>query len=165
MAYWPHNLQYRYLLYSGKIWPALNLANWLSVCRYCRVWHWQSLNLAIWILGVIGAHAILIIYICKFLIWWSLPNSTNHQIKNLAKVPRYMVLPLYIDEGVKKYHKVTFLCVWQIYVNSSKWGLLINVCDVYLCILAFYALQHMAQINFMQYKFMRPVLDSHNSHK
>ena len=27
----------------------------------------------------------------KFLIWQSLPNSLNHQIKNLAKVTRYII--------------------------------------------------------------------------
>ena len=52
--------------------------------------YWQNLNLVIWILSVIGTHAI--IYIGKFLIWRPLPNSPNRQIKNLAKVSRYTVL-------------------------------------------------------------------------
>ena len=57
----------------------------LALSRY-----WRDLNLAIWILSTIGARAI--IYIGKFLIWQPLPNSPNRQIKNLAKVSRYMVV-------------------------------------------------------------------------
>ena len=53
--------------------------------------YWQNLNLAIWILSAIGAHAI--IYIGEFfLIWRPLPNSPNRLIKNLAKVSRYTVV-------------------------------------------------------------------------
>ena len=44
--------------------------------------------------------------------------------------------------------QVTSLC------ELVKMGLLINLCDFYLCILAFNALQHMVQKKFMRYKFM-----------
>ena len=43
-----------------------------------------------------------------------------------------------------------------------KTGLLINLCNFYLCVLVFYALQCMVR---EKYKFMQPVLDSHNSHQ
>ena len=77
-----------YLLYSGKIWRVLNLANWLSVGIG------EFFNLAIRILSAIDMHAI--IHIGEFLIWQSLPNLPNHQIKNLAKVSRYTVYEVII---------------------------------------------------------------------
>ena len=52
--------------------------------------YWGDLNLAIWILSTIGAREM--IYIGEFLIWQPLPNSPNRQIKNLAKVSRYMAV-------------------------------------------------------------------------
>ena len=70
--------------YSGKIWRALNLVNWLSV-GIGEFLIWRSEFLA----PYIGMHSM--IHIGEFLIWQSLPNLPNHQIKNLAKVSRYMV--------------------------------------------------------------------------
>ena len=42
-------------------------------------------------LTAIGVHALS--SVGEFLIWRSIPNSPNHQIKNLAKVSRYTVNP------------------------------------------------------------------------
>ena len=50
--------------------------------------YWRNLNLAISVLSAIGTCAI--IYTGEFLIWRSLPNLPNCQIKNLlAKVSPY----------------------------------------------------------------------------
>ena len=53
---------------------------------------WRVLNLAIWNLSAIGAHAI--INIGKFLIWWSLPNLPNCQIKTSPKFPALVWLSI-----------------------------------------------------------------------
>ena len=88
--------------FSGKVWWALSLMNWLALSRY-----WRNLNLTIWILSAIGTHAIIIIYIAKFFIWQPLLNLPNCQIKNFAKVSSYIV--------VLSYHTVRV----HIYLSSS----------------------------------------------
>ena len=45
------------------------------------------------IVSAVGTHAI--IYIGEFIIWQSLLNSPNRQIKNLAKVFYYMLFNIY----------------------------------------------------------------------
>ena len=52
-------------------------------------------------------------------------------------------------------------------INFIKMGLLINLCGFYLCILASCLIHCKVWCNkkFMWYKFVHPVLDSHNSHK
>ena len=73
--------QLKYLIaVSWKVWQALSLANWLSIgigesqltsqCHRC-----MCSNL----------------FLASFLIWRSLLNSPNRQIKNLAQVSPYMV--------------------------------------------------------------------------
>ena len=63
--------------------------------------YWRNLNLAILNPITIGARAI--IHICEFLVWRSLPNSPNRQIKNLAKVSYYTVCPDCIMMPIKAY--------------------------------------------------------------
>ena len=68
--------------YSGIVWRALNLANWLLEGI-------GEIKFGDLILSTIGAYAI--IYIGELLIWRPLPNSLNRQIKNFAKISHYMV--------------------------------------------------------------------------
>ena len=58
-------------------------------------WYWWNLNLAIWMFSVIGTHTLSLNW--RVLIRQSLPNSLNHQIKNLTKVSRYTVF-YFVDQ-------------------------------------------------------------------
>ena len=63
------------------------------------------------------------------------------------------------------YRKGTFLCARNL-CEFVKMGLLINLCDFYLCILySALCIVMYGTIKFMRYKFMQPTPDSHNSHK
>ena len=80
--WWLHGLNHSYTVEWENL-VSIKFGK-LALSRY-----WWIFNLAIWILSAIGMHAI--IHIGEFLIWRSLPNLSNRQIKYLAKVFRYTV--------------------------------------------------------------------------